>query len=274
MLVGDGSPTVTNCTFRDNFASTRGAAVYVGPTAFQLTNCAFLGNTAEDPAAMNPQPADGGAVYAGSGSTLTVVNCTFVDNTAVMGTGGGLFSFLGTTTVANCIFWDNMPDQIDSTGLTPAVTFSDVQGGGFFAPSNINELPGFVGANDVRLVASSPCIDIGNNSVVPADVLDVDGDEDVSEKLPDLGGNDRVVDGDSDKMATVIVDMGAYEFQAGAQSSCFGDIDGSGDVGFADILRVVSGWGPCAGCPEDLDGSGAVGFSDILAILTAWGSCP
>lgn len=56
-------------------------------------------------------------------------------------------------------------------------------------------------------------------------------------------------------------------------SSCPEDLDGSGDVGFQDILRVISGWGPCEGCPEDLDGSGDVGFGDLLRILGAWGPC-
>ncbi|MBT8486351.1 MAG: VCBS repeat-containing protein, partial [Phycisphaerae bacterium] len=41
---------------------------------------------------------------------------------------------------------------------------------------------------------------------------------------------------------------------------CPADLDGSGDVGFADLLSVLSAWGPCTGtCAQDLDGSGDVG---------------
>jgi hypothetical protein len=55
---------------------------------------------------------------------------------------------------------------------------------------------------------------------------------------------------------------------------CPEDLDGSGDVGFGDILTVIGAWGPCAACPEDLDGSGDVGFGDILALISAWGGVP
>ena len=55
---------------------------------------------------------------------------------------------------------------------------------------------------------------------------------------------------------------------------CPNDLDGSGDVGFSDLLQLLSVWGPCTGCPEDLDGSGAVDFSDLLEILSSFGACP
>ena len=55
---------------------------------------------------------------------------------------------------------------------------------------------------------------------------------------------------------------------------CTEDVDGSGDVGFGDLLAVLAAWGPCEACPEDIDGSGDVGFGDLLAVLAAWGPCP
>ncbi|NNM26012.1 MAG: hypothetical protein HKO59_08520, partial [Phycisphaerales bacterium] len=53
---------------------------------------------------------------------------------------------------------------------------------------------------------------------------------------------------------------------------CAGDLDGSGDVGFADLLLVLAAWAK-AGGPFDLDGDGSVGFGDLLVILAQWGSC-
>ena len=53
---------------------------------------------------------------------------------------------------------------------------------------------------------------------------------------------------------------------------CPADIDGSGDVGFSDLLAVLSSWGATSG-PEDIDGDGSVGFSDLLVILSNWGAC-
>ncbi|MCP3904106.1 MAG: sialate O-acetylesterase [Planctomycetes bacterium] len=55
---------------------------------------------------------------------------------------------------------------------------------------------------------------------------------------------------------------------------CPADLDGSGDVGFGDILQIIAAWGPCPGCPEDLSGNGIADFADILAVIGAWGPCP
>jgi hypothetical protein len=60
-----------------------------------------------------------------------------------------------------------------------------------------------------------------------------------------------------------------YDVVGGA---CPADLDGSGDVGFGDLLLLLAAWGPCC-CPEDLDGSGDVGFGDLLLLLASWGPC-
>jgi hypothetical protein len=57
-------------------------------------------------------------------------------------------------------------------------------------------------------------------------------------------------------------------------AACPADVDGNGEVGFNDVLAVLSFWGPCAGCPADVDHNGDVGFSDLLLILSTWGPCP
>ncbi|MHC5114728.1 MAG: hypothetical protein ACYTGP_09905 [Planctomycetota bacterium] len=55
---------------------------------------------------------------------------------------------------------------------------------------------------------------------------------------------------------------------------CPEDLDGSGAVGFGDVLSIIGAWGPCAGaCPHDLNGNGTVDFADILAVIAAWGPC-
>jgi len=60
---------------------------------------------------------------------------------------------------------------------------------------------------------------------------------------------------------------------APAFATCEADFDGSCDVGFSDLSRLLSQWGPCDGCPEDLDSSGDVGFSDLTEVLNTWGPC-
>jgi hypothetical protein len=53
------------------------------------------------------------------------------------------------------------------------------------------------------------------------------------------------------------------------------DLDGSGDVGFDNLLTILSAWGACPPeCPQDLDANGNVGFSDLLIVLSTWGPCP
>jgi len=59
-------------------------------------------------------------------------------------------------------------------------------------------------------------------------------------------------------------------------SSCPQDLDGDAQVGFADVLRVISAWGLCppGPCDEDINGNGNVDFADLLAVIGAWGPCP
>ncbi len=53
------------------------------------------------------------------------------------------------------------------------------------------------------------------------------------------------------------------------------DIDGSGDVGVADLLTLLAAWGPCPGeCPADFDADNTVGILDLLTLLANWGPCP
>jgi hypothetical protein len=64
----------------------------------------------------------------------------------------------------------------------------------------------------------SAAIDAGDNNTVPADVYDLDGDVNTSEKLPiDLDGRARFMDipsvVDSGSGTPPVVDMGAYENQ-------------------------------------------------------------
>ena len=52
------------------------------------------------------------------------------------------------------------------------------------------------------------------------------------------------------------------------------DIDGDGAVNQADLLGLLSDWGPCENCPSDLNQSGHVDIEDLLAMLVGWGDCP
>ncbi len=57
-------------------------------------------------------------------------------------------------------------------------------------------------------------------------------------------------------------------------SMCSVDLDGSGNVGAADLAELLGSWGPCPGCPADFDDDDQVGASDLAILLGAWGPCP
>jgi hypothetical protein len=55
---------------------------------------------------------------------------------------------------------------------------------------------------------------------------------------------------------------------------CAEDLNDDQSVDFADLIVVISGWGPCGSpCDEDLNQNGSVDVQDLLQILSAWGTC-
>jgi len=53
-----------------------------------------------------------------------------------------------------------------------------------------------------------------------------------------------------------------------------GDLNGDNSVDGADLLILLSAWGPCADpddCPGDLNSDGMVDGADLLILLSNWG---
>ena len=207
------SPTVTNCTFTGNSAYWGGGICNDNDCTMTVTNCTFSGNSAG--------PGGGGGMCNWFNCNPTVTNCTFTGNSADVGLddnggGGGMLNFMSSPTLTNCIFWGNksasgseIKNRSDSV---PVISYCDIEGSGGSGPDwntdlgsdqggNIdddslfvdpNGLDGIIGTKDdnLRLSFWSPCIDVGDNSVVDANSTDLDG-------------NERIING--------IVDMGAYE---------------------------------------------------------------
>jgi len=221
------SPTFTNCTISGNSAHYCGGGVYCYQSSATFTNCTISGNSASEegggvfcehsssPTFTNCTISGNSAHYYGGGvscysSSPTFTNCTITNNTATGtygGCGGGVSCESSSPTFRNSIIWGNTANsdgnQIYTYDYSSSVTLSyscyangtnDVAGSGTITPDNcINTNPLFVGGGNYHLQATSPCIDIGNNSYVPAGVT------------IDLDGNPRI--------AGSVVDMGAYEYQ-------------------------------------------------------------
>lgn len=99
--------TVANCTFRNNSATSGGAAVYNNGHAQSISFCAFSGNSV-----MLSSYSTGGTVY-NSGDSQTIAHCTFsgnsIDSTSDFNYpgGGAIYNIGASQLVANCAFNDN-----------------------------------------------------------------------------------------------------------------------------------------------------------------------
>jgi parallel beta-helix repeat protein len=242
------TPTITGCIFGGNSADYSGGGIsnenYSSPT---VINCTFNGNHVDY---------DGGGGMSNENySSPTVTGCTFTDNSADYGGGMSNEESFCNPIVSNCIFWGNSASSngdeialIDSSTID--VSFCDIQGGqsGIYddgsgtinwGSSNIDVDPLFVDADgadntigteddNLRLQASSDCIDLGDNSVVTV--------------ATDLDGQGRIVDGDGNGDA--VVDMGAYEYYGDVYEPTVIYVDAGGAGDFTTIQAGIDAANP------------------------------
>jgi hypothetical protein len=240
-----GSPVLLNVTFTNNHAFlTSGGGFYNFSGHPSLVDVSFIGNSAyagggmaselDNPTLTNVVFSNNttlGTSGQGAGlfdlaSSPTLDSVSFVDNVSsdVPTYGGGAIYNTSSSSpiIHNSIFWGNSDPQVlnQDAGSIPTFTYSDLQGGcqpGFNCNFIINKDPLFVNPalNDLHLQLSSPAIDAGNNSLLPADNLDLNHNGNTTEVLPlDRDGNLRQVDlpvADSGVGSAPIVDMGAFE---------------------------------------------------------------
>ncbi len=205
---------VYNTVFSFNKADNYAAGVSLSnECSGSFYNCIFNSNNAD----LSGNGYNSGGVSVWSFAEAEFVNCVFADNKASVGAaltvGGG-----GIAKAVNSIFWNNSPDQIaltsyDNQGGTLEISYCDIQGGpsqiGVSEDSeltegdgNLNADPGFITGDEkpYSITEGSPCIDAGT-------------DEGIDLPLGDIIDNFRVWDGNND--GNTIVDIGAYEFDAG-----------------------------------------------------------
>ncbi|UCE58177.1 MAG: right-handed parallel beta-helix repeat-containing protein, partial [Phycisphaerales bacterium] len=274
------SPTVVNCRFRGNEAPHGGAIFSRSDSYPKVTNCTFTGNTGDY----------GGALYNEWYGIPTVTGCTFSGNAGAVQGGAVYTSANAGITISNSILWGDTGGEIVSVdGGTATVRYSGIQGG-YDGTGNIDADPLFVrdpdpgpdgtwdgvadDHGDLHLSPGSPCIDAADNTSVPADAADLDGDADTAEPTPfdlDLHPrfvNDLATDDTGNPSAEIpdrIVDMGAYE------APTAGDCDGDGYVCLLDYEVLVScmtgpGGEVTPACSMlDLDRDGDVDLSDYGA---------
>lgn len=273
-------PTLINCEFAGNYTEGDGGAINVycyNPTVtniyFKITNCSFSGNKAEG---------SGGAyaIYSDDIAETTITNTILWGNLDTNGSGESSQVTGGTLFVSSSCIQDDNPND------------ANIPFGGALN-NNIDDNPNFVrdpndggdgwgvGDNDdfgdLHLLYTSPCIDAADNTSVPPDTADLDGNGNTVEPTPlDLDDNPRFFDDpviiDTGIGTPPLVDMGAYEFQ-----EIPGDFEPDGDVDANDLdfftdhwlytdCNDVNDW--CEG--TDLDYSHAVDFDDFAILAKYW----
>lgn len=235
MLIVDASPTVTNTVFLGNAALNVGGAVLIAgidtTPSPAFTNCVFMFNWTAfgggifnfngSPALTNSVFWQNWANFGGAAMWSTsptsrpnFTNCSVVANHSVESAqiAGGIYIDSGSVVVANSILWFNesamgtTEEQQIFGALAVDVSHSNIQGlTVLIGNNNIGDDPNFVDylGGELRLLAGSPSIGTGDAATLPADVADLDQDDDLSEQLP--------LDFDLLPRVSGSVDMGSYE---------------------------------------------------------------
>ena len=125
LSVSSGSPTIRNCRFDYNRATSGGAVDLGNAVSAQFIGCHFLVNRAYG---------NGGAVYA-LGANPNFIGCSFVENTADL-SGGAVFSFGVGIAFANCVFSENS---------------SMIFGGGIYSSTGLCTITGCEFAGNIML---------------------------------------------------------------------------------------------------------------------------
>lgn len=207
LYIDHASPTIINCTFRNNEASERGGSMAIYSGSPKITNCYFYNNKADL----------GGAIFAQS-ATVDMQNCIFHNNAAT-GEGGAMFVLFGSHNIDNSTFYNDLPNNkcfihasSSTYNLNNSILYSKTNiSECITAPDNhvanlIGTDPLFLGApaGDFRLLSGSPAINAGDNASIPSGITQ------------DFIGNPRIMDG--------TVDIGAHE---GFSDICGSDGDQS-----------------------------------------------
>ena len=233
-----GTVTVTGCTFTGNVAVETDALAGGSYTeTWTSGSTIFVNNTLSG----NSSNYGGGAYF--NGGPMIVANNTLSGNHAVNDGGGMIFETQGgTADISNNVVWGNT-----ALGLGADIRIWDgnpshivvlrnndygeltSSGGGSVTEdaTNINLDPLFLATSDsdpsnwdLHLTENSPCIDAGDNTLIPSGTT-TDRDED-----------SRIIDGNVDGTATV--DMGSDEYDpppvtgGGGGSSAGSDTGGGG----------------------------------------------
>lgn len=254
-LYCQSSYAIVNSIISDNSIesvseSRGGGAYFIGIGS--ITNSIISNNSCTD-YSFSSNLREGGGCYFKNGianiKNCLITNNSCVSNNAANESGGGIcFEIVTNPEIHNTIVADNFStnsSEIELYFTTLEIMHSFIKGQNPAGTNNINDIsntfnPMYVNAanDDYHLLPNSQLINAGQDTLLPADVFDLDMDLNSSELVPfDLDSNQRI-NGCS-------VDIGPYEYQgdwgAGISDTtlCF-DLNGGNLVGSGDSLHWFS----------------------------------
>ena len=207
LFYNNSNAIIKSCLISENIATSDCSGVYCSNDSDVLIqNSLICNNTAGE---------DGGGIGCYS-CAPTISNCTIAGNSGYRG-GGIYVSQNAIATMDNTIIWGNSATSaghqvyVNSTA-TITLTYCTVSNvnngvddieslGVFNFNTSMNLDPEFINATtgNYRLSGTSPCIDAGDNSLVPAGIT------------TDLDNDLRLRDGNNPLDGTATVDIGCYE---------------------------------------------------------------
>ncbi|MCX6376182.1 MAG: chitobiase/beta-hexosaminidase C-terminal domain-containing protein, partial [Armatimonadetes bacterium] len=276
-----GSPAIFDNVVTNNTASGDGGGIYCWTSSFiRINNNAFVGNQAYYGGAItcwdvSSGTISGNTIYANSAaygggidcylSSASIVNNTVVGNIAT-GWGGGIFCASSDPAIANNIVAFNS-SGIRCSDKTPSLRNNCVYGNTAYdylgltpGLQGVSEDPLFVNrtAGDFHLLAGSPCVDAGEDSVVQPGWLDMDRATRVQGAHVDIGADEL----DAPATPSFSPDAGAYESPRSVIVTC--STDG------AVIHYTTSGVDPTESDPAVASGSAVPVDVSLVLKAKAW----
>jgi hypothetical protein len=225
IYVAEGASRIWNNVFVNNVADSpfgnriaEGGAIKVQGGTPQIANNLFRYNVVTHQ--VSTGRARGGAVFVGSQGWPSLINNTFLQNSATMGTGvstrdeGGALLLSGTNVLVvanNLVVYNSSGIAAPSTApsFRHNLVFGNIRGNyeGVTDPTgtagNLSVSPRLTGPyGDPHLVAGSPAIDAGDDTLVALDWTDLDGNDRRSGVRVDIGADE--FDGSSVEVAARI----------------------------------------------------------------------
>ncbi|MCE2904560.1 MAG: right-handed parallel beta-helix repeat-containing protein [Anabaena sp. CoA2_C59] len=237
-LYNSGTANLINTTISNNIMSGTGNGGGIFNNGIlSLVNSTVANNTASS---------YGGGIYSRSGGQITLKNTIVASNSANSGK-----DIYGSVTGNNNNIIGNLTGASGTVG-----TGTDI----------VNPNPGlgtlqYIGNTYIHsLLAGSPAINAGNNSLIPADIQDLDSDQNTTEIIPFDQRNLLRIFGTT-------VDIGAVEMSNGSGTNTLPEVEGNNTFATAQVIANTSFNRQVVADIQDFNGSNISTTYDHVSIL-------